>query len=512
MRTCWVRHFIGAGILLGSSFAAGSLRSAGAQTCGDGGACNASSLNGVIEADQQAGVDACAKINAALRALPASSGTVDARGFQGVQACAGDMFAGFTTTDANLLLGNATFRISAEQHQPSQVHVVGVSPGNRGSVIQAASDFPVNTPLWQMTNGYRFNHNSVLRDVRIDCNGVAGTSGIYSTDINEKSGPRNVTVVNCPLYGVNIDATQNIGQGSAQTYVISDLEVYPGAAGGRSTIGLRMMGNGGGCPAMVENVTVVGKVGYKIQTGIYVGHCNSGRFATLHTEEALYGVEIDGTPGAVYMDVSGNPGETDVFHVDEGGSNSFTILGLVRSGAKNILNDVPRGIVNSDLYISWYLVGAGALGSETILSDNARIAKVIAGNLTVKGWLRKAASDFEREYPPDGAGEYLARSVVESADAMKICGGVVTLDASGEAVVRLPDYFEVLNRDFRYQLTPVGAYAPVFIASKIKGNAFRIAGGSAGLEVSWQVSGVRRGDYAEGDRIRVEGEKVDSER
>jgi hypothetical protein len=512
MRTRCVRHFISAGILLGVGFAAGSLRSVGAQGCGDGGACNPARLNGVIEADQQAGVDACAKINAGLRALPASSGTVDARGFQGVQACASDMFAGFTTTDANLLLGNATFRISAEQHQPSQVHVVGVSPGNRGSVIQASSAFPVNTPLWQMTNGGRFNHNSVLRDVRIDCNGVAGTTGIYSTDINEKSGPRNVTVVNCPLYGVNIDASRNEGPGPAQTYVISDLEVYPGAAGGASTIGLRMVGNGGGCPAAVENVTVVGKVGYKIQTGIYVGNCVAGRFATLHTEEAVLGVEINETAGAVYMDVSGNAGETDVFHVDLGGSNSFTILGLVRGGAKNILNDVPRGIVNSDSFLSWYLAGSGAIGSETILSESARISKVIAGNLTVKGNLRKSASDFEGDRSLDTAGENLARSVVGSPERMKICSGVVTLNASGEAEVRLPDYFEILNRDFRYQLTPVGAYAPVFIAAKVKDNAFRIAGGTAGLEVSWQVTGVRRGDFAEGHRIRVEKEKADSER
>ena len=84
---------------------------------------------------------------------------------------------------------------------------------------------------------------------------------------------------------------------------------------------------------MVENVTVVGKVGNKIQTGIYVGNCVAGRFATLHTEEAVYGVEINATAGAVYMDVSGNAGETDVFRMDAGGvEDSFTILGLVPRG------------------------------------------------------------------------------------------------------------------------------------------------------------------------------------
>jgi hypothetical protein len=507
MRTFWVRPFISAGILLGALIAVGSLRSSGAQSCGDGEACNAAGVNGVIAADSQVGVDPCAKINAALKALPATSGTVDARGFQGVQACSSDMFAGFTTTDANLLLGNATFRISAEQIQPTQVHVIGVSPGNRGSVIQAASTFPVNTPLWQMTNGGRFNHNSVLRDVRIDCNGVAGTTGIYSSDINEKSGPRNVTVVNCPLYGVNIDASRNDGPGPAQTYVISDLEVYPGAAGGASTIGLRMVGNGGGCPAVVENVTVVGKVGNKIQTGIYVGNCVAGRFATLHTEEAVYGVEINATAGALYMDVSGNAGETDVFHVDAGGSNEFTILGLVRGGAKNILNDVPRSIVSSDNFLSWYLAGGGAVGSETILSENPKISKVIAGNLTVKGTLRKSQGAFEIDHPLDPANKYLEHSFVESPDMMNIYNGVATLDSDGAAEIKLPDYFEALNRDFRYQLTPVGEYAPVYIASKIKNNAFRIAGGKAGLEVSWQVTGVRHDAEANAHRIRVEEEK-----
>ena len=85
--------------------------------------------------------------------------------------------------------------------------------------------------------------------------------------------------------------------------------------------------------------------------------------------------------------------------------------------------------------------------------------------------------------------------------------GVVTLDANGEAVVGFPDWFGVLNRDFRYQLTCIGGFAPVYVAEKISNNHFKIAGGRAGLEVSWQVTGIRQDAWANAHRIPVEEEK-----
>jgi len=66
------------------------------------------------------------------------------------------------------------------------------------------------------------------------------------------------------------------------------------------------------------------------------------------------------------------------------------------------------------------------------------------------------------------------------------------LYASGEATVEMPDWFESLNAEFRYQLTAVGAPGPdLYVAGEIAGNAFRIAGGEPGAKVCWQVTGVR---------------------
>jgi hypothetical protein len=89
-----------------------------------------------------------------------------------------------------------------------------------------------------------------------------------------------------------------------------------------------------------------------------------------------------------------------------------------------------------------------------------------------------------------------------------IYDGTVTLDEKGEAVVPMPSYFAALNRDFRYQLTAIGAPAPnLYVAHKIANNRFKIAGGKPGMEVSWQVTGIRQDAYARDHRIAVEQDK-----
>jgi hypothetical protein len=91
--------------------------------------------------------------------------------------------------------------------------------------------------------------------------------------------------------------------------------------------------------------------------------------------------------------------------------------------------------------------------------------------------------------------------------------GTVILDANGEATVELPDYFEALNKDFRYQLTAIGAPGPnLFIAKEIENNSFEISGGDPGMKVSWQVTGIRDDAYARENRIKVEVEKEANEK
>jgi hypothetical protein len=131
----------------------------------------------------------------------------------------------------------------------------------------------------------------------------------------------------------------------------------------------------------------------------------------------------------------------------------------------------------------------------------------VEGNLIVQGTLFKSAGSFRIDHPLDPANKFLSHSFVESPDMMNIYNGVATLDAHGQAVVRLPDYFEALNRDFRYQLTCIGGFAPVYVAQEITQNQFRIDGGTPGLKVSWQITGNRKDAYAQAHPIVVEEPK-----
>jgi hypothetical protein len=143
----------------------------------------------------------------------------------------------------------------------------------------------------------------------------------------------------------------------------------------------------------------------------------------------------------------------------------------------------------------------------------SKYAGYFTGKVHVAGNLSKATGSFKIDHPLDPANKYLSHSFVESPDMMNIYNGNVQLDANGEAWVQMPEWFEALNQEFRYQLTPIGASGPdLFIAEEISGNRFKIAGGVANSKVSWMVTGIRHDAYAEAHRIAVEEWKPENER
>jgi hypothetical protein len=119
---------------------------------------------------------------------------------------------------------------------------------------------------------------------------------------------------------------------------------------------------------------------------------------------------------------------------------------------------------------------------------------------------------FKIDHPLDPANKYLYHSFVESPDMMNIYNGNITTDENGDAVVEMPEYFDALNKDFRYQLTVIGTFAQAIIASKVKGNRFAIKTNAPNVEVSWMVTGVRRDAYANKNRVQVEEDKSERER
>jgi hypothetical protein len=165
--------------------------------------------------------------------------------------------------------------------------------------------------------------------------------------------------------------------------------------------------------------------------------------------------------------------------------------------------------------------GVGVYGNATatsgfgvfaVASGTATTAGYFSGNVSVTGSLSKGGGSFKIDHPLDPANKYLYHSFVESPDMKNIYDGIAILDGNGDAIVQMPDWFDALNQDFRYQLTCIHGYAPVYVADEIAGNRFKISGGKAGLKVSWQVTGVRHDAWANAHRIPVEEEKQGNER
>jgi len=154
----------------------------------------------------------------------------------------------------------------------------------------------------------------------------------------------------------------------------------------------------------------------------------------------------------------------------------------------------------------------GIYGSTTGTATN-EYGGYFSGNIHCTGTLSKGAGAFKIDHPLDPENKYLQHSFVESPDMMNIYNGNVTLDANGEALVQFPNWFTALNKDFRYQLTAIGAPGPnLYIAEEVSNNQFRIAGGQPLSKVSWQVTGIRHDKYADANRIQVEVDKQPQER
>jgi hypothetical protein len=220
---------------------------------------------------------------------------------------------------------------------------------------------------------------------------------------------------------------------------------------------------------------------------------------------ALGGTGSDTAPGGVgavgfggsATSASGGTGGSFIGGVStagNGGDGLFAVGALgIGTGKKG-----GRGII---------AIPGGGAGGATV-----GLAGEFLGNVTISGNLSKGGGSFKIDHPLDPENRYLYHSFVESPDMMDIYNGNIRTDARGRAVVELPEWFEALNRDFRYQLTAIGTFAQAIVGKRIAGNRFTILTDKPGVEVSWQVTGIRKDAYANAHRIPVEEDKPEAER
>jgi hypothetical protein len=201
-------------------------------------------------------------------------------------------------------------------------------------------------------------------------------------------------------------------------------------------------------------------------------------------------------------------------------STSFAVQGTATSGigvygqssSNNGVSGKSASGSASGVYgenTSGYGVAGRATGSGTaILGDTASgYAGWFTNVVVVTATLYAYAKYFKIDHPSDPANKFLNHASVESSEYKNFYDGVVKLGSDGRAVVQLPSWFEVVNQDFRYGLTPIGSPASLYISREISGGSFEVAGGQPGMRVSWSVTGVRKDPYVVAHPLVVEEDK-----
>lgn len=273
-------------------------------------------------------------------------------------------------------------------------------------------------------------------------------------------------------------------------------------AGNETNLFIRDATNGSTLPFRIRPGAPTSSVDIAADGDIGMGTSSPGTLSD-GSEASVHIRRTDGDASLLIEEASTTAMGRDLFEVRNLGGVGFRFL--------DNSNGVGYRFLNSGS--SFQIVKATPAPSLTVFSVTSGGNGTFAGNLNVTGTLTKGGGAFKIDHPLDPANKYLSHSFVESPDMMNIYNGIAKLDAEGEAWVTLPDWFEALNQDFRYQLTAIGAAAPsLHVAQEVAGNRFKIAGGPAGTKVSWQLTGIRHDPYAEAYRIKTEEDKPLSQR
>lgn len=238
------------------------------------------------------------------------------------------------------------------------------------------------------------------------------------------------------------------------------------------------------------------------------------RFAGSDGSSFLVGASIqgrvDGTPGvgSVPAEIAFQTSSTDKMVIRNSGmvgigtSSPAARLQVAASSGENGL----RVQINSSTKLYTTSNGGTSIGAFTAATTNGLR---VAGDANIVGILSKGAGTFKIDHPLDPENKYLYHSFVESPDMMNIYNGNIITDANGNSTVELPDYFEALNMEFRYQLTVIGVFAQAIVLEEISNNKFQIKTNKPDVKVSWQVTGVRKDAFANKNRVVPEVEKED---
>ena len=454
----------------------------------------------------------------------------------------------YATTGSNTFTG--------DQNVTGKVAVTGSISGEAGSftgpVTAAGALLPASgtatagkgfasQPLDSVASAYNsITAKAENKDFRWQAEPVGNDSGAPSGKFNLLFGSNGATPTET---GLSVASSGQISFASGQTFpgagTVTSVGSGAGLTGGPITgSGALSIATGGVTNAMLTNpgltvaagtdltgggaVALGGTTTLNVDTAKVPQLNSANTFTSNQTITSASGIALQATSSKQTVQVAtpklllnGISNGLSVFSVDRSGNGVYegglTVGNLVLGPSTGIvLQAINTAGANVSLATQSFLISAFSNSGDAFNVDYQGNVTVV-GNLSVGGSLSKGSGSFKIDHPLDPANKYLYHSFVESPDMMNVYNGNIVTNKRGVATVVLPDYFEALNRDFRYQLTVIGQFAQAIVAKEISHGRFTVRTNRPGVKVSWQVTGIRQDAYANAHRIQVEEEKPPQE-
>jgi hypothetical protein len=334
-----------------------------------------------------------------------------------------------------------------------------------------------------------------------------GTGGTVTLNVDTTKVPQlaaaNVFTNNQFISGTGSNFGLTVAGGTYQGILVTGPEAFIGAGLELETTGTNGMFwqilNTGATSAQKANKLNIRNdtSGLDVMTLLANGQVGIG--ATSPSSAAWLEVQAPQNGGASGLDANGTNGIIAIGATNPTGEFAGG-SGIIGMGGHGLAQDADGGIFEGG-------TGSSFGDGMQAIAGSGGIAGNFTGNVTITGNLTAGSKNFKIDHPLDPAGKYLVHASVESSELMNIYTGNVTTDAQGEARVQLPDWFEALNTDFRYQLTVIGQFAQAIVSSEVQNHEFAIRSSAPNVKVSWQITGVRQDAFAKANPMVVEEEK-----
>lgn len=233
---------------------------------------------------------------------------------------------------------------------PLELPYCVVSTGHHGGAsmfIADAEAFPINTPVISITGKLQTDERIAfftrLEEMRVDCQHVPGSIGIFCDAVQENSGLWRPHVINWMKTGIQVSSASD--QFGCNNWIIFDPNIFPSNAAFLDDTVTSIDINFAPNTTIDGRGTIYGQGGFVCGYGRAV-HVRNGFLkwtGELHCESARIGIHFD-TGGGGYVDGADGQGTVQTLCQIEGGLS--VILKLPQTAGQVLINDVLQGYVS----------------------------------------------------------------------------------------------------------------------------------------------------------------------